>query len=75
MLRFLCGDRAGEKEVPCLRCPGPDHMHSNDFNIVAWDSGKSIEVYHYNGNGFDGPRILCMHDGCIHRGFVQLHFR
>lgn len=72
---FVKYDGTGEMEAPAVRYSGPDHVHSNDFNMVVSDSGKTIKVYRYNGAGFDGPRILCMHDGSFHLGFAHPHPR
>lgn len=72
---FMKYDGTGEIEAPAVRYPGPDHVHSNDFDMVVSDSGKTIKVYKYNGKEFDGPRILCMHDGSFTLGFAHPHPR
>jgi len=72
---FIHYDGTGELEAPCIRYPGPDHIHSNDFNLVVSDSGKTLKLYRYTGKEFDGPRILCMHDGSFHHGFAHPHPR
>ena len=56
-------DGAEEFEAPCVPFPSPDHIHSNDFQLIVSDSGNSIKLYRYNGTDFDEARVLCMHDG------------
>lgn len=72
---FVKYDNTGEMEAPCIAMPSPDHIHSNDFNYVVSDSGKHIKLYHYNGKSFDGPKILCMHDGSFDWGGHHPHPR
>lgn len=56
-------DGKNEFEAHCVPFPSPDHVHSNDFNLIVSDSGSTIKLYRYNGKDFDEARILCMHDG------------
>lgn len=55
--------------------PTPDHIHSVGFNLVVGDSGKTIKAFKYNGKSFDGPRIICMHDGDFFFGSHHPHPR
>ncbi len=63
-------DGKNEYEAPCVPFPSPDHIHSNDFDLIVSDSGNSIKLYRYNGVDFDEARVLCMHDGSF---FYQSH--
>ena len=53
--------------------PTPDHIHSVGFNLVVGDSGKTIKAFKYNGKNFEGPRIICMHDGSFFWGAHHPH--
>lgn len=68
-------DGQNEFEAPCVPFPSPDHVHSNDFNLIVSDSGKSIKLYRYNGTDFDEARVLCMHDGSFFYGSHHPHPR
>jgi oligogalacturonide lyase len=60
-------------EAEAVRVPGPDHVHSVDFNVIVSDTGKSIKAYRYNGANFDGPRVISMHDGSFDWGAHHPH--
>ena len=66
-------DGTGEVEAKAVRVPGPDHVHSVDFNFIVSDTGKSIKGYKYNNGSFDGPRIITMHDGSFDWGAHHPH--
>ncbi|MFV0401534.1 MAG: oligogalacturonate lyase family protein [Oscillospiraceae bacterium] len=69
-------DGTGEVEASCgAPMPTPDHVHSVGFDYVVCDSGKSIKGYKYNGEVFEGPRIICMHDGDFFWGAHHPHPR
>jgi oligogalacturonide lyase len=70
---FAKYDGTGETEAGCIRYPGPDHIHSNGFEFFVADSGKHIKGYKFNGKDFDGPRIICMHDGSFDWGAHHPH--
>lgn len=72
---FVKYDNTGEFEAPCIAMPSPDHIFSNGFDFVVSDSGKHIKGYKFNGKSFDGPRIICMHDGCFDCGSHHPHPR
>ena len=72
-LGFAKYDGSGEIEAPAVRVPGPDHIHSVNFDFVVSDTGKSIKGYKYNGKSFDGPRIITMHDGSFDWGAHHPH--
>ena len=75
--RFGCVryDGSDKREAPCVPFPSPDHIHSNDFNLIVSDSGKSIKLYRYNGKNFDSAKVLCMHDGSFYYGSHHPHPR
>jgi len=66
-------DGSGRMEAPAVRVPGPDHVHSVDFDFVVSDTGKSIKGYKRAGDHFDGPRIITMHDGSFDWGAHHPH--
>ena len=68
-------DGKNDFEAPCVPFPSPDHVHSNDFNLIVSDSGTSIKLYRYNGTDFDEARVLCMHDGSFFYGSHHPHPR
>ena len=68
-------DGKNAKEAPCVPFPSPDHIHSNDFNLIVSDSGNTIKLYRYNGKDFDEARVLCMHDGSFFFGSHHPHPR
>lgn len=68
-------DGKGPREAPCVPLPSPDHIHSNDFELIVSDSGSSIKLYRYNGTDFDRARVLCMHDGSFFYGSHHPHPR
>jgi oligogalacturonide lyase len=51
------------------------HIHSNDFNLVVGDAGSVVRVWKWNGESFDGPRVLCEHRGSSHTQLVHVHPR
>lgn len=75
LLGFVHYDGSGEIEAPCIALPSPDHIHSNGFDLVVSDAGRHIKAYQYDGERFDGPRILCMHDGSFDWGAHHPHPR
>lgn len=67
-------DGEDELEASCgAPMPTPDHIHSLGFDFVVSDSGKTIKGYKYDGKTFDGPRIICMHDGDFFWGAHHPH--
>lgn len=74
-LGFARYDGTEELEAPCIALPSPDHIHSNGFDFVVSDSGKHIKGYWFDGERFDGPRIICMHDGSFDWGGHHPHPR
>jgi len=69
-------DGTGEVEADCKHPRNtPDHIHSLDEKIFCSDTGKSINIFKNNGDTFDGPRTLCMHDGAFFWGGHHPHPR
>ncbi len=68
-------DGSGQREAECVPLPSPDHIHSNDFDLIVSDSGNSIKLYRFNGTDFDPARVLCMHDGSFFYGSHHPHPR
>ena len=42
------------------------HMHSNAFDLLVGDGAPYIRLWRWNGEGFDGPRILAEHRSSMH---------
>ncbi|MBI4530539.1 MAG: PD40 domain-containing protein [Candidatus Latescibacteria bacterium] len=51
------------------------HIHSNDFSLIVGDGGHVIRLWRWNGEGFDGPRVLCEHRSSSHIQQVHVHPR
>ena len=68
-------DGTEEREAECVPLPSPDHIHSNDFELIVSDSGNTIKLYRFNGTDFDPARVLCMHDGSFFYGSHHPHPR
>lgn len=68
-------DGTGMEEADCVPFPSPDHIYSNDFNLIVSDSGKAIKLYQRQGKEFDRARVLAMHDGSFFHGGHHPHPR
>lgn len=68
-------DGTERKEASCIPFPSPDHIYSNDFNLIVSDSGKAIKLYQRKGEDFDKARVLAMHDGSFFYGSHHPHPR
>jgi oligogalacturonide lyase len=54
------------------------HIHSKDFELIVGDGtreGRTVRLWQWNGNGFDGPRVLCEHRSSFHIQEVHVHPR
>jgi oligogalacturonide lyase len=53
------------------------HIHSNDFSLVVGDGYKDphMRLWRWNGESFDGPRMLCAHHSSSHVQVVHVHPR
>lgn len=68
-------DGTEQEEAPCIPFPSPDHIYSNDFNLIVSDSGKCIKLYRKGEKEFDKARVLAMHDGSFFYGSHHPHPR
>jgi oligogalacturonide lyase len=68
-------DNAGRTEVDFPHETG--HIHSNDFSLVVGDGYKHphMRIWRWNGESFDGPRVLCGHYSSSHVQEVHVHPR
>jgi len=57
-------DNADRLEVAFPHDTG--HMHSNAFDLLVGDGPPYIRLWRWNGEGFDGPRILAEHRSSMH---------
>jgi len=39
----------------------PGHIHSNDEHMIVGDGGGIIRIWRWDGNTYEGPRLLCEH--------------
>ena len=51
------------------------HIHSNDFSLIVGDAGAYIRLWKWNGESFDGPRVLCEHHSSGHIQIAHPHPR
>ncbi len=51
------------------------HIHSNDFHLIVGDAGSVVRLWQWNGERFDGPRILCEHRSSMHIQQTHVHPR
>ena len=51
------------------------HIHSNDFSLIVGDGGQVVRLWQWNGEAFDGPRVLCEHRSSFHIQQVHVHPR
>jgi len=51
------------------------HIHSNDFSTMVGDGGEVVRIWKWNGESFDGPRVLCLHRSSFHIQKVHVHPR
>jgi len=51
------------------------HMHSNDFSLLVGDGSPFVRLWRWNGESFEGPRILAEHRSSFHIQKVHVHPR
>jgi oligogalacturonide lyase len=51
------------------------HMHSNEFELLVGDGSPYVRLWHWDGETFDGPRILAEHQSTMHIQKVHVHPR
>ena len=66
-------DNTGRTEVDFPHETG--HIHSNDMSLVVGDGGPVIRLWKWNGNSYDGPRVLCEHLSSFNIQHVHAHPR
>jgi oligogalacturonide lyase len=66
-------DNTGRIEVKFPHETG--HIHSNDFSLIVGDGGRVVRLWQWNGQDFDGPRVLCEHRSSAHVQQVHVHPR
>lgn len=66
-------DNTGRIEVAFPHETG--HIHSNDFSLVVGDAKPVIRMWRWNGEDFDGPRVLCEHRSSMHVQVTHVHPR
>lgn len=56
-------DNSGLVEVDFSKRTG--HIHSNGKDLIVGDGGAVIRLWKWNGETYDGPRILCEHNSSL----------
>jgi oligogalacturonide lyase len=51
------------------------HIHSNGFSLIVGDGGRVVRLWRWNGQSFDGPRVLCEHRSSCHIQQTHVHPR
>jgi oligogalacturonide lyase len=51
------------------------HIHSNDHRLIVGDAGSVVRLWRWNGEGYDGPRVLCEHRCSKHIQNLHVHPR
>jgi oligogalacturonide lyase len=51
------------------------HMHSNAFELLVGDGAPYVRLWRWNGESFDGPRLLAEHRSSMHIQKVHVHPR
>ena len=51
------------------------HIHSNDENLIVGDGGGVIKLWKWNGETYDGPRVLCQHKSSLQTQHSHPHPR
>ncbi|GAG35221.1 unnamed protein product, partial [marine sediment metagenome] len=51
------------------------HIHSNDEKLVVGDASPVVRIWRWNGESYDGPRVLCEHRSSAHVQKVHVHPR
>lgn len=66
-------DGTGQEEYDFPHVTG--HIHSNDFRQIVGDGGRVVRLWQWNGDGFDGPKVLCQHRSSMHIQQTHVHPR
>lgn len=63
---FIHYDGSGEVEAKNGPMRSPDHVHSLGTDMIVCDAGKSIHLIRREGDVFDRPRVLAMHNSSFY---------
>lgn len=63
---FIKYDGTGNIEAYNGPQVSPDHVHSLDTNMIVTDAGKAIKLIRREGDRFDSPRVLAMHNSSFY---------
>ena len=66
-------DNSGLVEVNFSKHTG--HIHFNDKNLIVGDGRGIIKLWIWNGETYDGPRILCEHNSSLKTQHFHPHPR
>jgi oligogalacturonide lyase len=69
-IRYDNGDR-----VEATPAGATVHLHSNDLSLLVGDGSQVVGLWRWNGEGFDGPRVLCEHRSSFHIQKTHAHPR
>jgi oligogalacturonide lyase len=58
------GEDRFEASFP-LQASGGCHIFSNDEKLIVGDAGGVIQLWRYDGNAYEKPRVLCRHDSTM----------
>lgn len=53
----------------------PEHFHSNTIDMVVSDVAKTVNLFSWNGTGYDQGRALCSHDCSFKMQQLHVHPR
>lgn len=51
------------------------HIHSNDPKLIVGDGGRVVRLWKWNGQAYDGPRMLCRHNSSMKIQQLHVHPR
>ncbi len=63
---FIHYDGTGEVEALNGPMHSPDHVHSLGMDMIVTDAGKAIKLIRREGDKFDAPRVLAMHNSSFY---------
>ncbi len=63
---FIRYDGTGDIEAVNGPMQSPDHVFSLDTDLIVTDAGKAVKLIRREGDRFDRPRVLCMHDSSFY---------
>lgn len=51
------------------------HIHSNDSSLIVGDGGNVVRLWRWDGDRYDGPRVLCEHNSSMKIQQLHVHPR